>query len=170
LIADEPTSALDVTVQRVILDHLASLTAERGTSVLLITHDLGLAAERADRIIVMNQGEIVEAGRSQEILANPRHPYTQRLVAAAPSLASQRIGAGVQVTEHDAAGAETPPAVVEVRDLGKEYSIRTGGLRHERFRAGDDVSLSIPRGQTLARVGSSASGKPALAQRHVARA
>ncbi|WP_193598418.1 dipeptide ABC transporter ATP-binding protein [Microbacterium sp. YJN-G] len=163
LIADEPTSALDVTVQRVILDHLSELTAERGTSVLLITHDLGLAAERADRIIVMNQGEIVEAGRSDEILTNPRHPYTQRLVAAAPSLASQRIGTGAQVNEHEEVG-ETPPAVVEVRELVKDYSIRTGGLRHEHFRAVDHVSFSIPRGKTLALVGESGSGKSTVAK------
>ncbi|SJN29795.1 Dipeptide transport ATP-binding protein DppD (TC 3.A.1.5.2) [Microbacterium esteraromaticum] len=162
LIADEPTSALDVTVQRVILDHLASLTSERGTSVLLITHDLGLAAERADRILVMNQGEIVEAGPSAEILANPQHPYTQRLVAAAPSLASKRIGAG-----HESAVplAETgTAAVVEVRDLVKEYSIRSGGLRQERFRAVDGVSFSIPRGKTLALVGESGSGKSTVAK------
>ncbi|MGF2948571.1 dipeptide ABC transporter ATP-binding protein [Microbacterium alcoholitolerans] len=160
LIADEPTSALDVTVQRVILDHLSSLTSERGTSVLLITHDLGLAAERADRIIVMNQGEIVEAGRSAEILTNPRHPYTQRLVAAAPSLASQRIG----ITERKAEPVSTAPAVVEVRGLVKDYSIRTGGLRHEQFRAVDDVSFSIPRGKTMALVGESGSGKSTVAK------
>jgi peptide/nickel transport system ATP-binding protein len=160
LIADEPTSALDVTVQRVILDHLGTLTSERGTSVLLITHDLGLAAERADRILVMNQGEIVEAGRSVEILTNPRHPYTQRLVAAAPSLASQRIGNTGLTSE----AVEDVPAVVEVRDLVKEYSIRTGGLRHEQFRAVDEVSFSIPRGKTLALVGESGSGKSTVAK------
>src|SRR5690606_32720931 len=161
LIADEPTSALDVTVQRVILDHLASLTAERGTSVLLITHDLGLAADRADRIIVMNQGEIVEAGPSAEILTNPRHPYTQRLVAAAPSLASQRIDTSGSASQAEVAAA---PAVVEVRDLVKDFSIRTGGLRHERFRAVDNVSFSIPRGKTLALVGESGSGKSTVAK------
>ena len=160
LIADEPTSALDVTVQRVILDHLATLTSERGTSVLLITHDLGLAAERADRILVMNQGEIVEAGASAEILSNPRHPYTQRLVAAAPSLASKRIG----LTGRSMEVTEDAPAVVEVRDLVKDFSIRTGGLRHENFRAVDNVSFSIPRGKTLALVGESGSGKSTVAK------
>ncbi|MFS2280165.1 ABC transporter ATP-binding protein [Microbacterium sp. OR21] len=161
LIADEPTSALDVTVQRVILDHLASLTSERGTSVLLITHDLGLAGDRADRIIVMNQGEIVEAGPSAEILTRPQHPYTQRLVAAAPSLASKRIGA---VTTREEAKVETAPAVVEVRDLVKQYSIRSGGLRSEKFLAVDGVSFSIPRGKTLALVGESGSGKSTVAK------
>ncbi|MGB3730757.1 ABC transporter ATP-binding protein [Microbacterium sp.] len=161
LIADEPTSALDVTVQRVILDHLASLTAERGTSVLLITHDLGLAAERADRILVMNQGEIVEAGPSVTILTNPQHPYTQRLVAAAPSLASKRIGADV----HESAPVDPSiPAVVEVKNLVKDYSIRTGGLRSEQFRAVDDVSFTIQRGTTLALVGESGSGKSTVAK------
>ena len=161
LIADEPTSALDVTVQRVILDHLASLTTERGTSVLLITHDLGLAGDRADRIIVMNQGEIVEAGPSAEILSRPQHPYTQRLVAAAPSLASKRIGA---VTTREADEVEAAPAVVEVRDLVKQYSIRGGGLRSEKFLAVDGVSFSIPRGKTLALVGESGSGKSTVAK------
>lgn len=161
LIADEPTSALDVTVQRVILDHLASLTSERGTSVLLITHDLGLAGDRADRIIVINQGEIVEAGPSTEILSRPQHPYTQRLVAAAPSLASKRIGA---VTTREADAVDAAPAVVEVRDLVKEYSIRSGGLRSEKFLAVDGVSFSIPRGKTLALVGESGSGKSTVAK------
>jgi len=166
LIADEPTSALDVTVQQVILDHLATLTREKGTSVLFITHDLGLAAERADRIIVMSQGEIVESGPSREILEEPQHPYTQRLVAAAPSLASKRIQSSVvargEVQETSAILGQAP--VVEVEGLTKDFSIRKGGLRSEPFRAVDDVSFQIPKGKTLALVGESGSGKSTVAK------
>jgi peptide/nickel transport system ATP-binding protein len=165
LIADEPTSALDVTVQRVILDHMATLTRDRGTSVLLITHDLGLAAERAEKIIVMQQGEIVEAGPSREILQNPLHPYTQRLVAAAPSLASQRLQVvaerrGIETSDDLADLAPT----VRVTDLTKDYKIRQGGFRSEPFRAVDAVSFEIPRGKTLALVGESGSGKSTVAK------
>ncbi|MCC4906847.1 ABC transporter ATP-binding protein [Microbacterium sp. cx-59] len=165
LIADEPTSALDVTVQRVILDHMASLTREKGTSMLLITHDLGLAAERASKIIVMQQGEIVEAGPSREILQNPIHPYTQRLVAAAPSIASQRLQAvavsrGIETVDDLADLAPT----VRVTDLTKDYKIRQGGFRSEPFRAVDKVSFEIPRGKTLALVGESGSGKSTVAK------
>ncbi len=169
LIADEPTSALDVTVQRVILDHMASLTREKGTSVLLITHDLGLAAERAEKIIVMNGGDIVEAGPSREILQHPRHPYTKRLVAAAPSLASQRIQvraeqSGIHTASEIAAEAEAAVPTVRVKDLTKDYQIRQGGFRSVPFRAVDNVSFEIPRGKTLALVGESGSGKSTVAK------
>jgi len=165
LIADEPTSALDVTVQRVILDHMASLTEERDTAVLLITHDLGLAAERASTIIVMNNGNIVESGPSLEILQNPQHPYTKRLVAAAPSVASQRIQAQVEDRGIETlADLSAIPPTVRVAGLTKDYKIRQGLLRSEPFRAVDDVSFEIPRGKTLALVGESGSGKSTVAK------
>lgn len=165
LIADEPTSALDVTVQRVILDHMAMLTREKGTSVLLITHDLGLAAERASTIVVMQNGEIVESGPSREILQNPLHPYTQKLVAAAPSIASKRIQAvverrGIETSEDVASLVPT----VKVTDLTKDYKIRQGGFRSEAFRAVDTVSFEISKGKTLALVGESGSGKSTVAK------
>lgn len=183
LIADEPTSALDVTVQKTILDHLEHLTEELGNAVLFITHDLGLAAERAEHLVVMHRGRIVESGPSREILRSPQHPYTRRLVDAAPSLASSRIRAakeaGVEAKElktgvangavvepgstaADSSSATQAP-VISVRNLTKEFDIRGQRGGKKLLKAVDDVSFDIRRGTTLALVGESGSGKSTVA-------
>ena len=171
LIADEPTSALDVTVQRVILDHLQSLTREQGTAMLFITHDLGLAAERAEHLVVMHRGRVVESGPSLEILQEPRHPYTRRLVQAAPSLASQRIEAaharGIKVTKDEllgaGLGATATDAVIRVENLTKVFSVRGAKGKAKELKAVDDVSFTLREGTTLALVGESGSGKSTVA-------
>lgn len=172
LIADEPTSALDVTVQQQILDHLQELTEELGTAVLLITHDLGLAAERAQRIIVMSQGRIVEAGPSLEILQNPQHPYTQKLVASAPSVTARRIDLDIEEPLRDAgedaavdAADEASPNLIEVSGLTKIYQVPGDRpWRKKDFTAAEDVNFFLRRGHTLALVGESGSGKSTVAQ------
>ena len=169
LIADEPTSALDVTVQKQILDHLETLTKELGNAVLFITHDLGLAAERAEHLIVMHRGRIVESGPSRQILKAPQHPYTKRLVTAAPSLASSRIRAareaGIESSELIAGASEerSEEAVISVRNLTKEFDIRGSRGDKKHFKAVDDVSFDLRRGSTLALVGESGSGKSTVA-------
>ena len=170
LIADEPTSALDVTVQRTILDHLDSMTDELGTAVLLITHDLGLAAERAQKVVVMYRGRVVESGPAVELLRNPRHPYTKKLVESAPSLASRRIQvakeAGVEAGDllAESADARGVESFVQVRDLTKVFRLRGAWGRSEDFTAVDRVSFSIPKGTTTAVVGESGSGKSTVAR------
>ena len=168
LIADEPTSALDVTVQRRILDHLEELTQQDDVAVLFITHDLGLAAERAEHLVVMHRGRVVESGPSRDILKSPRHPYTQRLVASAPSLASRRIQAaherGIESEErksHEEALAHDD--IVTVTDLTKVFQIRGAKGDKAELKAVDDVSFAIPRGTTMALVGESGSGKSTVA-------
>ena len=180
IIADEPTSALDVTVQRQILDHLDGLKRERGASLLLITHDLGVAADRADRIIVMSQGRIVEQGTPEQVLLAPEHPYTRQLIAAAPGLNARhepviaaasapvvlRGRPGDPFAARDAGVPPTSPAIVEpvleVDALVKEFAVPgTGGAVQ---RAVDGVGFRIERGQTLALVGESGSGKTTTAR------
>ena len=170
LIADEPTSALDVTVQKKILDHLHMLTDSLGTAVLFITHDLGLAAERAQHIVVMYKGQVVESGPSLEVLQHPQHPYTKRLVSAAPSLASQRIISAKEhgedataLMEHHVKGEaaiEKSENIIVVDHLTKEFKLPR---KKEMFKAVDDVSFSVKRGTTTAIVGESGSGKSTVA-------
>ncbi|RMI31325.1 dipeptide ABC transporter ATP-binding protein [Nocardia stercoris] len=148
VIADEPTSALDVTVQRRVLDHLAARAAASGTAVLLITHDLGVAAERADRIVVLRDGEVVETGRTTTVLASPRHEYTRQLLAAAPSLDT-------------VIRPPRPAAPVLLAATGLRKSFPVAGTT---LTAVDDVTLQVEQGETLAVVGESGSGKTTTAR------
>ena len=145
IIADEPTSALDVTVQRRILDLIDELRRENGTAMLLVTHDLGVAADRADRIVVLQGGRIQETGATADLLASPRSPYAQRLLADAPSLSPSSFRASPAPGED----------AIVVDSLVHEFA--TDGRR--TFRAVDRVSFSVRAGTTHAIVGESGSGK-----------
>jgi peptide/nickel transport system ATP-binding protein len=149
IIADEPTSALDVTVQHRILDLIDELRAESGTAVLLVTHDLGVAADRADRVVVLRKGHVEEQGPTSALLARPTSAYAKQLLADAPSLAPKGF--------RDA--PENPEAAIEVRNLRQEF-----GHGKTRVLAVDDVSFSIARGTTHALVGESGSGKTTTAR------
>ncbi len=159
LIADEPTSALDVTVQRHILDHLGQLTRDLGTAMLLVTHDLGVAADRADRIAVMSGGRIVETGPVRTVLDAPTAPYTRRLLAAAPSLAVAE-----RPDRPRPASTDRPAPLVEVDGLVKDFPLPRVPGAARTTRAVDQVSFTINRGETLALVGESGSGKTTTAR------
>jgi peptide/nickel transport system ATP-binding protein len=161
LIADEPTSALDSTVQRKILDHLDTLVAETGIALLIITHDLGVAADRADRVLVMSQGRVVEQGHPHEILARPQHAYTKRLLNAAPGLAHLRTAStSARVVDRVATipDADARP-ILQLEGVTKDFALPRTRDGRRTFRAVDQVSLTVHRGQTLALVGESGSGK-----------
>ena len=153
IIADEPTSALDVTVQRRILDLIDALRRETGTAVLLVTHDLGVAADRSHRLVVMQGGRIQEQGPTLELLRNPQSAYTRRLLADAPSLAP--------APRRTPRPATTDDWAIEVEDLVHEFAAPGHASAHGRgiFRAVDGVSLRVRRGSTHAIVGESGSGK-----------
>jgi peptide/nickel transport system ATP-binding protein len=161
LIADEPTSALDATVQGRILDHLDRLVAETGVSLLIITHDLGVAADRADRVLVMSEGRIVEQGHPHALLADPQHDYTKRLLNAAPGLAHLRSGRSSARTVDRVATVDDARAtpLLELHSVGKQFALPRTAAGKRVFTAVDDVSLTVHRGQTLALVGESGSGK-----------
>ncbi|WP_214319523.1 dipeptide ABC transporter ATP-binding protein [Nonomuraea sediminis] len=149
IIPDEPTSALDVTVQRRILDLIDDLRQEFGTAVLLVTHDLGVAASRSDRLVVMKDGVIEEQGQTPSVLAAPRAEYTGRLLRDAPALSVRDF----------LVPPETAELAIEARDLVKEF--RVG---RKPFRAVDGVSFEVRRGTTHALVGESGSGKTTTAR------
>ncbi|CRH14406.1 dipeptide-transport ATP-binding protein ABC transporter DPPD [Mycobacterium tuberculosis] len=161
LIADEPTSALDVTVQRQVLDHLQGLTDELGTALLLITHDLALAAQRAEAVVVVRRGVVVESGAAQSILQSPQHEYTRRLVAAAPSLTARSR----RPPESRSRATTQAGDILVVSELTKIYRESRGApWRRVESRAVDGVSFRLPRASTLAIVGESGSGKSTLAR------
>ncbi|GHK00868.1 dipeptide ABC transporter ATP-binding protein [Streptomyces sp. NPDC003753] len=147
LIADEPTTALDVTVQAQILDLLHTLRAETGMGLLLVTHDVGVAAESVDEVLVMRHGKAVEHGAVATVLGEPREEYTRELLGAVPRVTAPRV-------EESAASDEV---VIEAVGLRREFGRGKG-----KFAAVDDVSLTVRRGETLGIVGESGSGKTTL--------
>ena len=152
LIADEPTTALDVTIQAQILELLAELKASEGMSLLFITHDLGIVRSIADRVCVLQDGEIVESGPTDEIFANPQHPYTQKLLAA------EAVGAPEPV-------APDAEVIAQTRDLRIWFPIQRGLLKRTvgYVKAVNQATLTVRAGETLGVVGESGSGKTTLA-------
>jgi peptide/nickel transport system ATP-binding protein len=155
LIADEPTTALDVSVQSQILELLRDLQRETGMALIMITHDLEVAATMADRIIVMSGGKVVESGPAQDIFINPGHAYTRRLMSAMPH-------AGSSPKQRTELKGEI---LLQIEHLSKHYMLGSGPFSPKReFRAVDDVSFTVRRGETVGIVGESGSGKSSIAR------
>ena len=155
LIADEPTTALDVTTQKQILLLIKELQVKHQTAVLFITHDFGVVAEIADRIVVMNRGDLIESGTRHEILAEPKQSYTRRLVSSVPSL----------VPSHREAPSGQP--VLHVKGLGRTYGGKRALLSRrapQNVIAAADVNLTLRKGEILGIVGESGSGKSTVAR------
>nr|WP_199806881.1 MULTISPECIES: ABC transporter ATP-binding protein [unclassified Streptomyces] len=160
LIADEPTTALDVTVQAQILDLLHTLRQETGMGLLLVTHDVGVAAESVDEVLVMRHGRAVEHGPAGEVLAAPAQAYTRELLAAVPRVDAPRARPGADGDgdgRGQGAGAVAGEVVLEAVGLRREF-----GRGRRAVTAVDDVSLTVRRGETLGVVGESGSGKTTL--------
>jgi microcin C transport system ATP-binding protein len=152
LIADEPTTALDVTIQAQILDLLKELKDSEGMGLLFITHDLGIVRRIADRVCVMQQGEIVEQGATREIFDNPQHPYTKKLLSAEPTGEPEPVPEGAE-------------EIVRTDNLKVWFPIQRGLLRRTvgHVKAVNDTTLSVRAGETLGIVGESGSGKTTMA-------
>jgi peptide/nickel transport system ATP-binding protein len=157
LIADEPTTALDVTTQAEILRLIRQLQREHNTGVLFITHDMGVVAEIADRVVVLQLGRVVEQGAKLDVLQSPREAYTQMLLAAVPSLDPPEAAA-------HATAVGVPVPVLAVRGLRKTYLSRTWFGRKREVDAVIDVNLTVERGETVGIVGESGSGKTTVAR------
>ncbi|MBX2856526.1 MAG: ABC transporter ATP-binding protein [Rhodobacteraceae bacterium] len=179
LLADEPTTALDVSTQALILDLINRLRAENGLSVLLITHDLGVVANAADAVVVMSKGEVVESGRTAEVLKAPGHGYTRRLLAAAPKVAdgldsTSELAVPTALTRtvvlnkitNPEAELETPDFILSGEGVRKTYLSRKGPIWAPSLEipALVGVDFALQRGKTLALVGESGSGKTTLAK------
>lgn len=156
LIADEPTTALDVTTQAQVLGLMKDLQRDSGMGMILVTHDLGVVANMADHVVVMNKGHVMESGPAAAVLGSPGHGYTQKLFAAAPMIPTV-AKPSPPVVEDD--------LILELKNVSKTYTVRAGGWREKKqVHACRDVSLKLPRGKTLAVVGESGSGKTTCAR------
>ena len=156
LIADEPTTALDVTTQAQVLGLIKQLQCDTGMAVILVTHDLGVVANMAEKVVVMNKGMVMESGPAAAVLGAPQHGYTQKLFAAAPMI--PQVAAPSAPVVHD-------DLILDMQHVSKTYQVRAGGWKAPvSVRACIDVNLSLPRGRTLAVVGESGSGKTTCAR------
>ncbi|WP_102157449.1 ABC transporter ATP-binding protein [Zhihengliuella halotolerans] len=157
IIADEPTTALDVTVQAEILDLLRRLKDELGTGILLITHNMGVVADMADRVAVMFRGDLVETGTVKDVLTRPQHPYTQKLLEAVPRL--RHADEALASAERSGVSERERRLVLEAKDLVLEYD-----MRGHKFRAVEGVSFDVASNEILGIVGESGSGKSTIAK------